>query len=52
MNRPANSRLAIFFGVFASAAAASAAVERGVQPQSRDLRKLGIDPEQFRRIGR
>lgn len=52
MSKPANSRLASFFGVFASAAAASAAVERGAQTKGRDLRRLGIDPLAFARIGR
>ncbi|MEQ1954082.1 hypothetical protein [Mesorhizobium sp. CN2-181] len=40
-----------FIEIFGSAVAAASAVERGRQPAARDLRTLGIDPEQFRRIG-
>lgn len=43
--------LADLFGAFGSAFAVAAAVERGSQPKSRDLRNLGIDPEQFGKIG-
>lgn len=46
------SRIAGFLSAFGSAIAASAAVERGAKPKARDLRALGIDPEQFGRIGR
>lgn len=52
MGKSAGSRLSSFFSIFGSAVAAGAAVERGAQPQGRDLRRLGIDPEQFGRIGR
>jgi hypothetical protein len=38
------------FGVFGSAIAAASAVNHGRQPNARDLRALGIDPEQFGRI--
>lgn len=46
------NRFTGFFRALGSAVAASAAVERGAQPKARDLRTLGIDPEQFGRIGR
>ncbi len=36
--------------VFGAAAAASAAVEGGRKPQSRDLVTLGIDPKAFDRM--
>jgi hypothetical protein len=48
----AANRLSGFLEALRSAVAASAAVERGARPHSRDLRSLGIDPEQFGRIGR
>lgn len=48
----AAGRLLSLLGLLTSAAAASASVERGAQPKGRDLRRLGIDPEQFGRIGR
>lgn len=41
-----------FFGIFASATAAAAAIENGRPARARDLRRLGIDPEAFRSIGR
>ena len=41
-----------FFDVVASAIAAAAATNSGRRPKSRDLRALGIDPVQFRNIGR
>lgn len=34
-----------------SAIAAAGAVERGRAPEARHLKKLGIDPKQFNRIG-
>jgi hypothetical protein len=34
------------------AVATAAAVEQGRQPHARNLRGLGIDPAQFRKIGR
>ncbi len=52
MSHRKRSGLETFFGVFGSAVAAAAAVSRGGRPRSRDLRALGIDPEQFRKIGR
>ncbi|WP_167524356.1 MULTISPECIES: hypothetical protein [unclassified Mesorhizobium] len=41
-----------FFGTFGRAAAASRAVEAGRKPRHSDLKKLGIDPTAFDRIGR
>ena len=41
-----------FFATFGSAAAASRAVEAGRKPRAADLRKLGIDPTAFDKIGR
>jgi hypothetical protein len=35
-----------------NAVAAASAVERGARPLDEDLRRLGIDPEAFRRIKR
>jgi hypothetical protein len=35
-----------------NAVAAASAVERGAKPLDEDLRRLGIDPEAFRRIKR
>jgi hypothetical protein len=35
-----------------NAIAAASAVERGAKPLDEDLRRLGIDPEAFRRIKR
>ncbi len=52
MTTPSRSRIADLFMVFGNAVAAASAVRVGRQPASRDLRALGIDPEQFRRIGR
>ncbi len=46
------NRISSFFGLLGSAVAASAAVERRAQPKAHDLRSLGIDSEQFGRIGR
>lgn len=52
MGKPVRSRFTDLFSAFGSAIAVSAAVERGARPESRDLRRLGIDPEQFGGIGR
>jgi hypothetical protein len=41
-----------FFSTFGSAAAASRAVEAGRKPRRSGLKKLGIDPAAFDRIGR
>jgi hypothetical protein len=45
------ARIGNFLDVLRCAAAAASATESGRQPRARDLRVLGIDPEQFRRIG-
>lgn len=47
-----SSRIVSFIDIFGSAVAAASASEAGRQPRARDLRRLGIDPEQFGRIGR
>ena len=41
-----------FLSTFGSAAAAARAVEAGRKPRAADLKKLGIDPAAFDRIGR
>jgi len=41
-----------FFSTFGSAASASRAVEAGRKPRRSDLKKLGIDPAAFDKIGR
>jgi hypothetical protein len=41
-----------FFDIIGSAIAAAAATNNGRKPRNRDLRILGIDPEQFHRIKR
>ena len=38
--------------IMGDALAAAASVRQGRQPDARNLRGLGIDPEQFRQIGR
>ena len=44
------SRIGEFFAVLNDAIAVSSAVQTGHQPKARNLRGLGIDPEQFRKI--
>lgn len=41
-----------FLTTFGSAAAASRAVEAGRKPRRSDLKRLGIDPTAFDKIGR
>lgn len=41
-----------FFSTFGSAAAAARAVEAGRKPRHSDLKKLGIDPTAFDKMGR
>ncbi|HRP79249.1 MAG TPA: hypothetical protein PL183_09135 [Aquamicrobium sp.] len=41
-----------FLDLAGSALAVSAAMHRYRQPSPADLKRLGIDPDQFRRIGR
>jgi hypothetical protein len=50
--RQQRARLGELFTVFGNAIAAASAVSQGRQPAARDLRGLGIDPEQFRQIKR
>ncbi|MBD0413419.1 hypothetical protein [Oryzicola mucosus] len=45
-------RIGDFFTTVSSAVSAANAVSRGVQPKARHLRNLGIDPQQFNKIGR
>jgi hypothetical protein len=51
-NRRLFSALGDLFTAFGSAVAASRAVEAGRKPRADDLRKLGMDPAIFNRIGR
>ncbi|MET3660552.1 hypothetical protein [Aquamicrobium ahrensii] len=44
------NRIGAFLDMMGSAVAAANAVERGVTPEARHLRKLGIDPKQFGKI--
>ncbi len=46
------SAIGEFLDLFGSAVAVSNAVENRRQPASRDLRNLGIDPAEFRKMGR
>lgn len=50
--KPLLSEIRGMFDVFDSARAVSAAVQGRRSPRPRDLVRLGIDPEQFSRIGR
>jgi hypothetical protein len=47
-----SSLLRDFFTLFGAANAAAAATHESRSPRARDLRVLGIKPEQFRSIGR
>ncbi|TPK91050.1 hypothetical protein [Mesorhizobium sp. B2-4-17] len=51
-NRRIFSALGDLFTTFGRAIAASRAVEAGGKPRADDLRKLGMDPAVFDRIGR
>ena len=51
-NRNVFSAIGDFFALFGSAVAASRAVEAGRKPRANDLRRLGIDPTAFDKIGR
>ncbi|MDI6025581.1 hypothetical protein QBK99_05105 [Corticibacterium sp. UT-5YL-CI-8] len=46
------NRIGNFFSTIGSAVAAANAVERGLIPEARHLRKLGIDPRHFKDIAR
>ncbi len=50
MSNRSRSRVRELIGIFGSAVAAASAVNSGRQPNARDLRTLGIDPEKFRAI--
>jgi hypothetical protein len=50
MSTSARSRILGLLSAFGSAVAAASASSQGHQPKARDLRALGIDPEQFRTI--
>jgi len=50
--RNALSALGDFLDMIASAVAVSRTLEAGRQPRASDLRRLGIDPANFSRIGR
>lgn len=45
-------RVGGFFDLIGSAAAVAGAVENGRSPNARHLKTLGIDPDQFRSIGK
>lgn len=45
-------RVGGFFDIIGSAAAVAGAVENGRSPKARHLKTLGIDPDQFRSIGK
>lgn len=49
---PFSGRLLGLFDVFGSAIAAAGAADSNRQPRARDLRRLGIDPDQYRGIAR
>lgn len=46
------NRVGGFIDFVGSAAAVTSAVENGRDPRARDLKALGIEPEQFRSIGK
>jgi hypothetical protein len=50
--RPQHSRLGELFMLLGNAIAAASAVSHGRQPHAGNLRRLGIDVEEFRRINR
>lgn len=45
-------RIGAVFGAFGSAVAAASAVEAGRTPRARDLKRLGIDSEDYHAIRR
>lgn len=51
-NRRLFSALGDLFTAFGGAVAAARAVEAGRKPRAENLRKLGMDPAIFNRIGR
>ena len=50
-NTPIRSAFSEILQIWGDALATAAAVRQGRQPAERNLRGLGIDPEQYRRIG-
>ncbi|PWJ80964.1 hypothetical protein C7441_11185 [Pseudaminobacter salicylatoxidans] len=50
--RQHHSRLGELFMLLGNAIAAASAVSHGRQPYAGNLHRLGIDPEEFRRINR
>ena len=50
--RSATNRILDIFDGIGAVFAAAGAVRNHRQPDARDLERLGIDPEQFARIGR
>ena len=50
MSAKSTSKFVEFVTMFGSAVSASSSVRIGRQPKARDLRTLGIDPDQFRAI--
>ncbi|WP_274626218.1 hypothetical protein [Arvimicrobium flavum] len=52
MTTPKRITLSEVLGIIGDAVATAAAVRNRRQPAARHLRGLGIDPEQFRQIGR
>lgn len=51
-NNTRRSALSEILQIMGDALAAAAAVRQGRQPAAHNLRGFGIDPEQFRQIGR
>ncbi len=51
-NNTKRSAISEILQIMGDALATAAAVRQGRQPASRNLRGLGIDPEQFKQIGR
>lgn len=51
-NNTRRSALSEILQIMGDALAAAAAVRQDRQPNARDLRGLGTDPDQFRQIGR
>lgn len=50
MSKSNRTTLSDVLGIIGDALATAAAVRNGFQPHARNLRGLGIDPEQFRKI--
>lgn len=52
MSTRKQSAISRFFGIVGSAIAVASATEGGYRAKASDLRRLGIDPVQFGKIGR